>query len=244
MVGDASVLEEYLQGLGTGVTRFLPLSREEISVPSLSAGERQKITDAIRETAAAPNSNSTDSKLMELRNRLKRQFDECNNHCMSFSRQRLFDPEPEASTEAFEYGMCSRADSKWLFETFIKYLYQVFCERLPEGFRRSAKGPNLMPPLADVAAILNGPEFGQLATLRHKLSHNASPDDVYRLSQVTERLIGIRSLTRDNAEGWFRMQVATMEMLSGILTQVQQIFEKAQTPAVSDRDPEAPVIRW
>jgi hypothetical protein len=244
-IGDASVLEEYLQGLGTGVTRSLALMRVESTGPSLSTNERQKIAELIRERGSTSVSNPTDPRLISLRDRLRRQFEDCNRLCVVFSRQRLFDPTPEASTEVFEYGMCRHADSKWLYEVFIKNLYLVFDEGLPVELRRSAKATNLVPPLTDVAAVLHGPEFGQLAVLRHKLvSHDASPDDAYRVSQVTEKLIGVKSLARDDAEGWFRMQIATLEMLSNILEQLVQVFERAQAQSAPQQDPSAPIIRW
>lgn len=249
-IGDASVLEEYLQGLGAGVTRSLPV-REDPRAPLLSNSERQKITEAVRERGTSGNPKISDTALKQLSERLWQQFLKCNDLYASFFGKLgdwLFNVPIKLTSDAFGAQMCWRANSRFEFERFITYVHMVFNEGLPEKLQEVSRKPekiaNLPLQLQEVAKITAGPEFKEVGVLRNKLNHLSNPADVQRVSEIMEKLLGLKYLSDDDAEGWFRMQVAILTQISDALDRLEKIFANAQTSSTSQQDSSAPVVRW
>jgi len=246
--GDAQVLEEYLQGLGGGVTRSLHFPRNETTRPPLSQHEREQIANAAQGLAPSVKPSREDRALIDLRDRLRHLYHECNRYCLVFGKYRMFNASPENYNELFEYEIHVPVSSSREFRTFIADVYNVFDEGLAVELRRWKKGQALPTPLDEIVTVLHATQFGQLSVLRHKLVHDGfqgeGAEAARLLAEVYETLIGVKTLARDDAASWLRLQKATLDMLAGVLDQVLIIFGRAQTPGSGDEDSLQPVIRW
>jgi hypothetical protein len=197
-------------------------------------------------------------ELVELCERLNEHLERCNAFCRAFAEFQLFDPSKEALLELFQHEMRVPVSSKRDFRSFIIVLHMVFDESVPHAIRRwkleqqsidsSTRlctvckqpiplGKPIQPlpePLNRVAKVLHEDTFNQLTVLRNTFAahdglHGDGVKGTKKLSQVYENLIGsITPPARFDTSSWLKLQKAVLEMLSGVLEEVLQIFEQHQ----------------
>ena len=172
--------------------------------------------------------------LLQLRNQLRRQFRDCNQFCVDFATFRLFEPSPEALDELFEYELHTPVSSARDFRSFTIALHMVFDEGVRnEQLRCWKRGEQLTDPLTGVAAVLHAQQFRQLTILRNQFAaHDALRGDAAKkrkkLLQVFKRLVGVGTVAGFKATDWLSLQKAVLEMLSAVLEELLQVFQKYQ----------------
>lgn len=171
-----------------------------------------------------------DQELLDLCQSINDQFNYCNRCCLDVAEFRLFNTAPEISTELFARAMSSPVTSSHDFSVFIIAVYNVFDEGLPKDIRKRKPESQIPEPLTQVADVLHGESFGYLGTLRNKLVHgNSQPPE--ELSFVYEKLLGVRTIARDDGPKWLRLQKAVLGTLFRVLEEIRQIFDGYQGPS-------------
>jgi len=245
--GDAAVLDEYLQGLGTGVTRSVHVSAHKVESLTLSPKEKEQIAAAAADNRVLALPTQDDVVLRSYCAKLQDLYEKCNHYCLAHCGDRLFNPSTEAYSSFFTRTVLTPATSQMQFKLFISDLYGVFDEGLISSIRQPKPSKPLPDILLEPSSLFHEERFGSIATLRNKLLHDSMKGESSKeLFQVYERLIGRRAIPSDDSDNWQRLQKTVLEELSTLLSDVLRSFESANAAKAPEdrRDRIEPIIKW
>lgn len=235
-IGDASVLEGYFRGLGTGVAEEVRINASKRIPPRISEADIERAGKRIHRAHAMPDGGLVRGA-MEYEEKTQK-FRERYHHCAEKAQcvaggLRLWSLDFVSLQRQLDI-LSRGANSSESFRALILSMYQLVDERLPDPIRKWKRGVELATPLAQaIAACVHGSDFYRnLTTLRNRLVHatgedGASVSRTYaELGDTMEYFAGVRHLADNDAKGWSNLGLSILDRATSTLQELDAVLER------------------
>lgn len=246
--GNMDVLQDYLSGLGAGVTRHLKSPRA-VSLPKLSNFEISFLKNLENPQMRMQTTAEVQNELLALKREVKELFKDCNEHTKNTIHRWLFGNTIE-QVDLFDIYLVEEVQNRENFKLFIDNVYKSFFESLDSKIKNGKIEAD--PPVISAVTNKIHQRLRLIRDFRNSCDHDkdsalnedAAGDsrqkarsDKKRLVEHYQNLIGVSVLEENNRNGWSRLQRAIIGFLRDSLSEVREIYRHSEKrkPVVSQK---------
>lgn len=237
--GNMDVLEQYLSGLGAGVTRNLKNPRSS-SVPKLSDYEIFSLKNLQNPHFRTQTSQDVQNELLELRKKVKELFNDCNEYTKNTIHRWLFGSTME-QVNLFDTYLVEEVQNRENFKLFIDNIYKSFYESLDSKIKnRKIEGdPRVIEFVTDkihqklrlIKDFRNNCDHDKDSALNEDASGDSrqkARSDKKRLVEHYQKLVGVSVIEENDRDGWSRLQRSIINYLSDLLFEIRDIYRHSE----------------
>lgn len=239
--GNTEVLQQYLTGLGAGVTRHLKNPRIP-QAPRLSDNELFFLKNLNKPQQRTETPQAVKDELFALKKEIKDLFYNCERHTINTVQRKLF-ASTSVQIETFDYYLVTEVQNRKDFESFINNFNQSFCEAVDSKIRK--QDVDKEPPVIKAVAAELHRKLKLIRDFRvdflhdkdRNLDENSSGEsrrgaraDKRQLVEHYQNLIGVKVVEENDCEAWSRLQRAIIRHLRDTLSAVREIYQEAELP--------------